>query len=87
MPVFYLIQALSNVLTIISMRSMHVSMVHYYCRGPKMRAIYMEKVYTYPLFTRTAKIGLIFVVRPKKIGKFLSFLLILCNRIRFWLFV
>jgi hypothetical protein len=35
----------------------------------------------YPLFTRTAKIGPIFVVHPKKIGKFLSFHPILCNRI------
>ncbi len=41
----------------------------------------------YPSFTRIAKIGPIFVVRPKKIGKFLSFCPILCNRILFWLFI
>jgi len=41
----------------------------------------------YPSFTLTAKIGPIFVVRPKKIGKFLSFRPILCNWIRFWLFL
>ncbi len=40
-----------------------------------------------PSFTRTAKIGPIFVVRPKKIGKFLSFRPILCNWIQFCLFV